>query len=107
MVNKGFMALVGSVVLSVGAAAASLATASPAAADTYCGQSSRGSSVYAGTPETSCGFALNVAEAYASYGSGSRPFSVPSPVTGMTYTMVCTQAGSVCQGGNNAVVYLR
>jgi hypothetical protein len=27
-----------------------------------------------------------------------------SSVTGQTYTMVCTQVGSVCQGGNNAVV---
>ena len=83
-----------------------LATAAPAVADTYCGQSSRGASVYAGNSATSCGFALNTAEAYHSYGNGSQPFSVSSPATGLTYTMTCTSAGSVCQGGNNAVVYL-
>jgi hypothetical protein len=91
----------------VGVAVAALASAPFASAETYCGQSMRGAAVYAGTPETSCGFALNTAAAYAAYGSGSQPFSVSSPVTGLTYTMVCTQAGSVCQGGNNAVVYFR
>ena len=56
---------------------------------------------------TSCEFAMNTAEVYWNYGDGSHPFSVYSPVTGQTYTMTCTNAGSVCQGGNNAVVYLR
>jgi hypothetical protein len=83
-------------------------TAAPrAAADTYCGKSSRGASVYAGNSETSCDFAMSTAEAYHAYGSGSRPFNVSSPVTGLTYSMTCTAAGSVCQGGNNALVYLR
>jgi hypothetical protein len=95
------------VVVASGVAAAMLATAPPAAANTYCGESSRGIAVYAGNSQTSCGFALNVAEAYASYGNGSQPFSVSSPATGLSYTMTCTGAGSVCQGGNNAVVYLR
>lgn len=78
-----------------------------AAADTFCGTSSRGASVYAGNSQTSCGFALSVAEAYHSYGNGSHPFTATSPVTGEAYTMTCTVAGSVCQGGNGAVVYLR
>jgi hypothetical protein len=83
-------------------------TAPPAAmADTYCGKSSRGTSVYAGNSDTSCEFAMNTAEAYHAYGNGSQPFSVRSPVTGQTYSMTCTAAGSVCQGGNNALVYLR
>jgi hypothetical protein len=83
-------------------------TAAPAAvADTYCGKSSRGASVYAGNSDTSCEFAMNTAEAYHAYGNGSQPFSVHSPVTEQDYTMTCTNAGSVCQGGNNAVVYLR
>ncbi|OBK15896.1 hypothetical protein [Mycobacterium asiaticum] len=83
-------------------------TAPPAAvADTYCGKSSRGASVYAGNSETSCEFALSTAEAYHAYGKGSQPFDVQSPVTGQTYSMTCTAAGSVCQGGNNALVYLR
>jgi hypothetical protein len=83
-------------------------TAAPAAvADTFCGKSSRGASVYAGNSDTSCEFAMSTAEAYHAYGKGSQPFSVHSPVTGMTYSMTCTSAGSVCQGGNNALVYLR
>lgn len=83
-------------------------SAAPAAlADTFCGKSSRGASVYAGNSETSCEFAMSTAEAYHSYGKGSQPFSVYSPVTGQTYSMTCTVAGSVCQGGNNALVYLR
>ena len=81
--------------------------APPAFADTYCGQASSGARVYAGNLDTSCEFAMSTAEAYASYRTGSHPFSVNSPVTGQTYTMTCTNAGSVCQGGNNAVVYLR
>src|SRR4051794_18617282 len=99
----------------VGVSAASLAvavgmavTAAPtAAADTFCGKSSRGASVYAGNSDTSCEFAMSTAEAYHAYGKGSQPFSVNSPVTGQTYSMTCTAAGSVCQGGNNALVYLR
>ncbi|OBK93012.1 hypothetical protein A5645_21925 [Mycobacterium asiaticum] len=87
---------------------AGLMTAPPAAvADTYCGKSSRGASVYAGNSDTSCQFALSTAEAYHAYGNGSQPFDVKSPVTGQTYSMTCTAAGSVCQGGNNALVYLR
>jgi hypothetical protein len=83
-------------------------TTAPAAfADTYCGQASNGARVYAGNSDTSCEFAISTAEAYWNHGKGSQPFSVYSPVTGQTYTMTCTSAGSVCQGGNNAVVYLR
>lgn len=82
-------------------------TAAPTAdAETFCGNSSRGASVYAGNSGTSCQFAMNTAEAYHLYGKGSEPFGVYSPVTGQTYTMTCTSAGSVCQGGNDALVYL-
>ena len=88
-------------------AATAVTTAPVAAADTLCGKSSRGASVYAGNADTSCQFALNTAEAYHAYGNGSEPFSVYSPVTGLSYTMTCTVAGSVCQGANNALVYLR
>jgi hypothetical protein len=89
--------------LAVGLA---VTAAPPAVADTYCGTSSRGASVYAGNSGTSCQFAMNTAEAYHLYGKGSEPFDVYSPITGQTYTMTCTNAGSVCQGGNNALVYL-
>jgi hypothetical protein len=93
---------------SVALAAGITVTAAPVAvADTLCGKSSRGASVFAGNSDTSCQFALNTAEAYHAYGTGSDPFSVYSPVTGQTYSMTCTAAGSVCQGGNNALVYLR
>lgn len=46
------------------AAAAALVATAPtaAAADSYCGESSRGPAVYAGNTETSCGFALNTTE---------------------------------------------
>lgn len=84
-----------------------LVSAPVASADTFCGTSSRGASVYAGNANTSCQFALNTAEAYHAYGTGSDPFDVYSPATGLTYSMVCTVAGSVCQGGNDALVYLR
>ncbi len=89
------------------ASVASVAVAPMAVADTFCGKSSRGASVYAGNPNTSCEFAMSTAEAYHAHGSGSNPFSVYSPVTGQIYTMTCTVAGSVCQGGNDALVYLR
>lgn len=80
----------------------------PAAlADTYCGQASSGARVYAGNSDTSCEFAISTAEAYWNHGKGSQPFSVHSPITGQNYMMTCTDAGSVCEGGNNAVVYLR
>jgi hypothetical protein len=92
--------------IAVGAGVAGTC-AGVAAADTLCGKSSRGASVYAGNSDTSCEFAMKTAEAYHAYGNGSQPFSVYSPVTGQTYSMTCTVAGSVCQGGNNALVYLR
>ena len=89
------------------AAGTAVTAAPPAFADTYCGQAGSGARVYAGNSDTSCEFAMSTAEAYSNYGKGSNPFSVVSPVTGQTYTMTCTNAGSVCQGGNNAIVYLR
>lgn len=91
----------------VGSAAMAAVVAPTAAAETFCGTSSRGASVYAGNGHTSCPFALAVAEAYHSRGNGSQPFRVTSPVTGGPYTMACSAAGSVCRGGNDALVYLR
>jgi hypothetical protein len=89
-------------------AAGTTVTVAPAAsADTYCGQASSGERVFAGNSDTSCDFAMSTAEAYRNHGVGSQPFSVFSPVTGQTYTMTCIHAGSLCQGGNNALVYFR
>lgn len=66
-----------------------------------------GSGVSAG-PNTSCAFALNVAQAYFDAGGGSPTVSVYSPVTQKTYTMTCTAgAPTVCRGGNNASVFIR
>ncbi|BDD80291.1 hypothetical protein TPB0596_00540 [Tsukamurella pulmonis] len=81
--------------------------ASANAAPSYCGTSTRGASVYSGNASTSCAFAMNTANTYHVNGSGSRPFKVYSRVTNTTYTMTCTNAGSVCSGGNGALVYLR
>lgn len=99
--------ILGVCAVSLAFVAAVTAAAPAAKADTYCGKSSRGASVYAGNSDTSCEFALKTAETYHAVGNGSAPFDVYSPVTGRTYSMTCTAAGSVCQGGNNALVYLR
>jgi hypothetical protein len=109
MIKQGLgVAAVSFTAVSFAVAVGITVIAAPAAvADTYCGKSSRGTSVYAGNSDTSCGFAMNTAEAYHAYGNGSHPFDVYSPATGQTYSMTCTNAGSVCQGGNNALVYLR
>ncbi|PIB74278.1 hypothetical protein CQY22_013480 [Mycolicibacterium brumae] len=90
-------------------AAALTVAASPASADpeTFCGVSSRGANVFAGNANTSCPFAMAVAETYHNKGQGSLAFSVLSPVTGQSYTMNCYNAGSRCEGGQGALVYLR
>jgi hypothetical protein len=55
-------------------------------------------------PNTSCGFAENVAEGY--YRNGPGWISVYSPTTGSTYNIYCTATSPhVCTGGNNAAVY--
>lgn len=62
-----------------------------------------GSEVSVG-PNTSCPFALNVAETY--YRTGSSVIDVYSPTTGKTYTMTCSSGSPhVCTGGNDASVY--
>lgn len=67
------------------------------------GTSSCGNGVSVG-PNTTCPFALNVADAYRS--SGSNVVDVYSPVTGKTYTMTCSSGSPhVCTGGNDASVY--
>jgi hypothetical protein len=63
--------------------------------------------VYAGA-DTSCPFALNVAEAYGLNAGFTNTFNVYSPVTGLSYIMTCTVADNpiVCTGGNSALVEL-
>lgn len=63
-----------------------------------------------GTQVTSCAFAENVHTAYLAAGpkGQSRTVIAHSPVTGVSYTMVCApQSGIVvCSGGNDAVVHI-
>ena len=64
-----------------------------------------GGGVYAG-PNTSCAFALNVANGYSS--QGPRPYAryVYSPVTGQSYWMTYNESNGVitATGGNDASV---
>lgn len=66
-----------------------------------------------GNKVTSCGFAVNVRDAYVAYlakqsGADSNvTLKVKSPVTKESYTMTCEGKGPVtCRGGTNALVYL-
>jgi hypothetical protein len=70
------------------------------------GSTSCGGSLSAG-PNTTCGFAANVAaDYYAEIGSGSGSVYSYSPTTGQYYTMYCSAgAPHVCTGGNDASVY--
>ena len=72
----------------------------PAAAGTDCGSGLRAG------PNTTCGFAANVREAYNDAPGSSATVEVFSPATGRTYTMSCRPAGSgvTCSGGNDASV---
>lgn len=64
-----------------------------------------GGGLYAG-PNTSCDFAQNVRAAYDAAPGTTTTVNVYSPVTGQTYAMFCSPAGSgvTCSGGNNASV---
>ncbi len=89
---------------SSGSGSSSTGSAVPSGGSTPSGASgSCGEEVSVG-PNTSCPFALNVAETYRS--TGSSVFDVYSPVTGKTYTMTCSGGSPhVCTGGNDASVY--
>jgi S1-C subfamily serine protease len=77
------------------------ASSPSASSDTTCSPT-----VTAG-PTTSCAFALNVESAWLDAGGGTTTVDVYSPVTKKTYAMRCEQGTpTVCQGGNNAVVYI-
>jgi len=83
---------------SGGSAPAPVTGSAPSGATGSCG-----SGVSVG-PNTSCPFALNVAETY--YRTGSSVIDVYSPTTGETYTMTCSSGSPhVCTGGNDASVY--
>lgn len=64
-----------------------------------------------GSPGTTCPFAEQVRLAYGASGPASstpRQVDAVSPVTGQHYTMTCAANGPlvVCNGGNDAVVYV-
>ncbi|PYE19119.1 serine/threonine-protein kinase [Williamsia limnetica] len=63
-----------------------------------------------GSAVTSCAFAEEVRISYAGSGAPAQPRQIlaTSPVTGVTYVMMCTPAGPAvtCTGGENAVVHL-
>ncbi len=67
------------------------------------------SGVATGNASTSCAFALNVRAAYVGAGvnGATRTVQASSPVTGKTYTVVCSgDQPAVCTGGNNGYVLL-
>lgn len=88
-----------SVATAPAASSSGAATSPSASAKTSCGER-----VSVG-PNTSCPFASNVRSKYDAQGPGT--YVVPSPTTGQSYPMTCTNnAGAVtCIGGNNASVY--
>ncbi len=81
-----------------------------AAGLTACGTGTQGEEVYADPNTTSCGFALNVEQAYdqsgAWYQSGTSQFDAYSSATGQTYLMTSSSTGDpvVVTGGNGALV---
>jgi hypothetical protein len=87
------------------AAAASFIAVAPAAhADTECGYARPGVRVEAGE-NTSCPFAINVANAMMN--GGGTSFNAYSPTNGQTYWMHCMIEGhgsTTCRGGDNAEV---
>src|SRR5207248_11670920 len=83
----------------------STAPAPPAAPSPFANGRACGGGLFAG-PNTSCEFAQNVQDAYNQAPGLNATVRVSSPVTGQTYTMDCSPAGSgvTCSGGNNASV---
>ena len=76
--------------------------AAPAAPAAPAGLTACGGGVFAGSG-TSCSFALNVAANY----TGLGPDYATSPVTGLSYTMNCSDSNPIiCTGGNNALVQI-
>lgn len=58
-------------------------------------------------PNTTCGFAMNVAGELGS-NPGATSIHTTSPTTGVDYTMSCASSsgGTICTGGNNASVFI-
>jgi serine/threonine-protein kinase len=80
-------------------------TGSTATRPVIAGTSACGGDLSVG-PNTSCGFAQNVEQAYLRSSGGDTNVTATSPATGLAYTMHCTSASPhVCTGGNNASVY--
>jgi hypothetical protein len=81
------------------------ATGSPPSVPRVAGTTSCGGDLFVGA-NTSCPFARNVRDAYASSGGGNTNVTAFSPATGRSYVMYCTGGSPhVCTGGNNASLY--
>jgi hypothetical protein len=80
-------------------------SSSSSASSPLSGGTSCGGGLWAG-PNTSCGFAENVREAYDEAPGASATVRAFSPATGETYTMSCRPSGSgvTCSGANDASV---
>ena len=87
-------------------AALTIITPAPAHADTECGYARPGVRVEAGA-NTTCGFAINVANAMMNGGGGS--FRAFSDTAQQWYQMTCSierHGSTTCRGGDNAEVII-
>jgi hypothetical protein len=84
---------------------AASASSSGSAASASSSGTDCGNGLHAG-PNTSCPFAQSVQAAWEAAPGTTNTVQASSPVTGLTYTMNCSPAGSgiTCSGGNNASV---
>jgi hypothetical protein len=91
------------------AAALTIVAPAPAHANTDCGYARAGVRVEAGV-DTSCPFAINVANTMMNDGNGGGAgFNAYSPTSGETYWMTCMierHGSTTCRGGNNAEVII-
>lgn len=90
-----------------GTSGSSAAAPSPSASAIPSGTTSCGGGLYVG-PNTSCGFAQNVEQAYQQSAGGAQVVGAFSPATGLTYTIDCTGGSPhVCTGGttHDASIY--
>jgi hypothetical protein len=97
------------IALGIAATAAAITIAPAAHANTECGYARVGVRVEAGE-NTSCPFAINVANTMMNSGNGGGAgFNAYSPTSGETYWMTCMierHGSTTCRGGNNAEVII-
>jgi len=86
---------------------ASQATSKEAAVAAQHKKTDCGNGISVRGPNTSCAFAENVGAKYRK--THAETMTVHSPTTGQNYTMTCgpSSSGTVCKGGNNAIVLIK